>query len=195
VAFYANDPDDVLHGRFARECHRGYVLSYQNELQRAVLEKRVDDHLDRRLAVWAFDHSYAVRLVVHALEGPLNLFRLRFVQTRRAELGIDEARRRERAAHVRAAFAGLEAFARECDCRVVVAPVPPRRSLDGSRRVLGRWLGGAALPVVDVVPAMERMLAEDGRVPADLFWVHDNHLNAYGNRLFARALAQADLWR
>ncbi len=195
VAFYANDPDDVAHGRFTRECHRGYVLSYQSELQRAVLEQRVDDHLERRLAGWAFDHSYGVRLVVHALQGPLNLFRLRFVQTRRADLGIDEARVREQAAQLRAAFAGLEAFARECDCRVVIAPVPPRRSLDGSRRVLGRWLGDAALPVVDVVPAMERMLAEDGRTPADLFWVHDNHLNAYGNRLFARALAQADLWR
>lgn len=37
---------------------------------------------------------------------------------------------------------------------------------------------------------MERMLQRDGRRRADLFWVHDNHLNAYGNRLFAAA----DVW-
>ena len=44
------------------------------------------------------------------------------------------------------------------------------------------------------MPAIERMLAKDGSEPADLFWVNDNHLNAYGNRLFARALAAAALW-
>ena len=44
--------------------------------------------------------------------------------------------------------------------------------------------------VVDVLPDMVRALERDGRTPADLFFVHDNHLNAYGNRLFGRAVAR-----
>ncbi len=194
VAFYANDVDDVLNGRFGRECHRGYVLSYPDELQRAVLARRVDEHLDREFARWLFEHFYTVRLAIHAQLGPMNLFRLRFVQPRRAELRIDDATRRRRAQKLRESFAELSAFAAECDCRVVVAPVPPRRELAGSLRVLRRWIGATALPVIDVVPAMERMLAEDGRTRLDLFWIHDNHLNGYGNELFARALAETDLW-
>jgi lysophospholipase L1-like esterase len=194
VAFFANDVDDVLNGRFGRECHRGYVLSYQDELQRAVLARRVDEHLDREVSGWLFDHFYTVRLAVYAQQGPMNLHRLRFVQVRRAELGIDDALHRRRAQQLRQSFADLAAFAAECDCSVVVAPVPPRRELAGSLRVLRRWIGAAALPVVDVVPAMERMLAEDGRTRLDLYWTHDNHLNDYGNELFARALAEANLW-
>ena len=194
VAFYANDVEDVLHGRFSRECYDGYVLAYQDELQQMMLRGRVDAHRRRRVARWLFDRSYLVRLVVYLPTRGINLFRLHYVQPTAAQLGIDDAVKRERRPRLRAAYADLEALAASCDCRLAVVPVPPRRRLDGSLRVLRRWIDGASLEIVDVVPAIERMLAEDGREPADLFWVNDNHLNVYGNRLFARALAESGLW-
>jgi lysophospholipase L1-like esterase len=146
LAFYANDIDDVLHGRFSRECYRGYVLAFQDELQRMILRRRVEVHLDRRFARWLFDHSFLVRMLEFLRSGSRNLFRLHYVQPTLAELGIDDFR---------------------------------------------RWIGETELELVDAVPAMERMLAEDGRSASDLFWANDNHLNAYGNRLFALALAEA----
>jgi lysophospholipase L1-like esterase len=191
LAFYANDIDDVLHGRFSRECYRGYVLAFQDELQRMILRRRVEVHLDRRFARWLFDHSFLVRMLEFLRSGNRNLFRLHYVQPTAAELGIDDAVKRERRPRLRAVFADLEELARGCGCRFLVAPVPPRRSLDGSLRVFRRWVGDAELELIDAVPAMERMLAEDGRSASDLFWANDNHLNAYGNRLFARALAEA----
>ncbi len=194
VAFYANDIDDVLRGRFSRECYGGYVLSYQDPLQRTVLRGRVDEHLRRRTTRWLFDHSYLVRLVFFTVSGN-NLFRLHFVQPTAAELEITEAVKSRRRSGVRAIFRDLLALSRSCDCRLVVAPVPPRRRIDGSLNLLRRWLGEIPLEIVDVVPAVRRMLAEDQREPADLFWVNDNHLNAYGNLLFARALVESDLWR
>ena len=194
VAFYANDIDDVLRGRFSRECYEDYVLAYQDELQRMVLRQRVDRHRQRRVARWLFYHSYLVRLAVYLPTHGRSIFRLQYRQLSAAELGIDAVVLRERRPRLRAAYADLEALAESCDCRLALVPVPPRRQLDGSVRVLRRSLGNSSLAVVDVVPAIESMLATDGSEPADLFWVNDNHLNAYGNRLFARALAETALW-
>ena len=194
VAFYANDVHDVLQGRFSRECHRGYVLSYQDALQRAALRARVDTHLERRLARWLFDYSYVFRLIAYLREGSWNLFRLEFVQPRLAELSIDENLRRQRLALLERTFSDLEALAVDCDCRLLFVPVPPRRRLDGSAVVLRKLVRGRALEVVDVVPAIVNKLRADGREVADLFFVNDSHLNAYGNRLFARALADAIPW-
>ena len=125
------------------------------------------------------------------MEGSHNLFRLEFAQSSLAELGIDAAFRKSRRPRLRAVFADLESIARNCDCRFVVAPVPPRRSLDGSIDTLRKAVGKIDLEVVDVVPAIERMLREEGRDRLDLFWVNDNHLNEYGYSLYARALAEA----
>jgi lysophospholipase L1-like esterase len=191
VAFFANDVDDVLDGRFTRECHAGYVLSYQTRAQRDGLRARVDAHLERRALRWAFERSYLVRLGAGLALGPRNLFRLEFVTPRRAELERGpEALARRRVA-LRQAFEGLEALGRDCTCRLLIVPVPARRELTGSLRILRRQIADLDLEVVDVAPHMVRALARDGRAPPDLFFVHDNHLNAYGNRLFGRAVARA----
>lgn len=191
VAFYANDVLDVLNGRFQRECYRGYALSYQDDLGRMTLRSRVDEHLERGLLRAAWERSYLARLALGAWLGARNPFRLNFLQSSAAELGIDDALLRQRAPRVAAAFRALERFAESCDCRVLVVPVPARRELDGSARVLARRAPDLALEVVDVAPALERSLAARGRPPADLFWVHDSHLNAAGNEAFGRALADA----
>ena len=41
---------------------------------------------------------------------------------------------------------------------------------------------------------LARLLRADGREVRDLYFTNDNHLNAYGNRLFARALAESVPW-
>jgi lysophospholipase L1-like esterase len=191
LAFYANDLLDVLHGRFRRECHRGYVLSYQDDLQRLVLRQRVDAHLEGTQLRALFEHSHLVRLSLHALLGNRNLYRMNFVQSSLAELGIDLPEREARRPRLRAVWEEVRALASRCGCRFVVVPVPPRRSLSGSRDVLVSQVGDVGLPIVDVVPSIERALDQKGLARGDLYWVHDNHLNAAGNELFGRAVAEA----
>ena len=73
-------------------------------------------------------------------------------------------------------------------------PVPARRELGASLRLAREVASGLPLPIVDVLPGMRERLAADGREPADLYFRHDAHLNAYGHRVFAEALADAVRW-
>lgn len=194
VAFFANDARDVRDGRFTRECHRGYVLSYQNAAQREVLRAQVDAHLERSALRWLFERSFLVRLALVAAEGPATPFRLNYRQPSRAQLGLTPDERRRRAAWPRQSFEALARFAASCECGLVLAPVPARRELDASLGLARRLADGLPLAIVDVLPRLRAALARDGREPADLFFAYDAHLSAYGNRLFAEALADALAW-
>jgi lysophospholipase L1-like esterase len=189
LAFFANDVEDVLRGRFERECHSGFVLSYQTPAQRDALRARIDAHRDRRIPILLYQSSYLVRLASAPFLPRSSPFRMEFQQPARAELGEpDRAAGRER---LRAALADFEALAAACGCRVLVAPVPPRSDPRGSLAMWGRIAGGLSLEVVDVLPALERALAARGLRHADLYFEHDNHLNALGNELYGRAVAEA----
>lgn len=190
LAFFANDFGDVLDGRFSRECHRGFVLSYQSEAQRDRLRARVDDHLAHGRLRALYHRSYLVRLLALPFLPLRSPWRMDFQQPTRAELGIDEAARRARLADWQRALAELEAIAAGCDCRLLVAPVPPRSQPEGSLEVWRRRAGARSLEVVDLVPAIERLRGSRGLAHVDLYFVHDNHLNELGNELYGRALAE-----
>ena len=190
LAFFGNDFGDVLNGRFARECHRGTVLSYQTPDQRDALRARVDALHERWLLRFAEAHSYLVRLLVHATGGPLHPLRIEFLQTRKSELGLTKEVVAERSQRLAGVLRELERLGRECDCRLIVAPAPPRREAKGSLRIFRREARGLDLEIVDVLPAMHRMWEGDGREHRDLYFEHDSHLNVYGNALYARALAE-----
>jgi len=189
LAFFGNDILDVLNGRFRRECHRGIVLSYQTDDQRAVLRDRVDAHHERRLRRWFFDHFYIARLLQVALD-PLDPLLIEFLQPSAKEMGLDDAVRRSRRSRLTAAFDGLEEVARSCHCRLVIAPVPPRSDAEGSARLARKFIGKRSLEILDLLPDMELAWKRDGREHADLYFVHDTHLNVYGNRLYGRTLAR-----
>ena len=189
LAFFGNDFDDVLNGRFERECYRGWVLSYQSERQRDELRARVDAHLTHGVHRFWFDQLYLVRLLTLAVEGPRSLYHIQFVQPSAAELGVDDAVRRGREPAIERALDALERIARSCDCRFVVAPVPAKAGLAGSLEV---FRSRTARPRVRDPRrcARARSASSDERRLAlpDLFFVHDAHLNALGNELFGAAV-------
>lgn len=189
LAFFGNDLGDVLNGRFTRECHRGYVLSYQTPAQREVLADRVDSHLARRLPRALYRHSFLVRLIAAPFLEPNDPHRIQFLQPRRAELGITAAQREARGGDFRRALRELEEIAATCDCRLLVVPVPPRSQADGSLEMWRRHAEGLALVTLDVLPGIDARLREEGGTHADLYFEHDAHLNARGNAYFGRALA------
>jgi hypothetical protein len=188
LAFFGNDFADVLNGRFARECHRGFVLSYQSEAQRGELRARVDAHLAHGLHRFSYAHVYLVRLATLALEGPRSLHHIQFVQPSAAELGVDAASRRQREPALERALAALERSARDCGCRFVVAPVPAKAGLAGSLRVFRERAAGRSFEILDVAPVIQRALDERGLALEDLFFEHDAHLDALGNELFGAAV-------
>ena len=194
LAFFANDVPDVLNGRFTRECYRDVVLSYQSDAQRDALRARIDAHRERRLARWLFERSTLARLWLRASDGERSPFFLPFQQTSAAELGIDDAVRESRRPRLAAVWREIEALAAGCDCRFLVVPVPPRGDLGGSRRAYAEVAGDASLEMLDVVPALRRALRAEGLPESALHFSHDAHLNATGNRLFARAIADAVDW-
>jgi lysophospholipase L1-like esterase len=194
VAFFANDLEDVRNGRFTRECYREQVLSYQTPAQRDALRAQVDAAAARTAAAWLAQRSWLARLALVALEGPANPFRLSFRQPTRAELGLTPQVMAARADWPRRAFEALADFAARCDCGLRIVPVPARRELGASLALARETARGLSLEIVDVLPGMQARLAADGRTPADLYFRHDAHLNAYGNRVYAQALADAIEW-
>jgi hypothetical protein len=193
LAFYGNDFLDVQNGRFTRECYEGYVLSYQSEAQRQALCARADALRGQWLRQFLFDHLFVARAIAYADGGVLNPWRLNYLQPRRTELGLDDATLASRHSWVTAAVDRLQRLARGCACQLLVAPVPARVELQGSLRIFQSEAAGRGFEVVDVVPPIRAALARDGRQPNDLFFVHDDHLNVYGNRLYGEAVAAAIL--
>ena len=114
LAFFANDFQDTLNGRFERECYRDYVLSYQTPAQRDSLRERVDAHQAKRLQRFAVSHSYLARLVQLAAADPLDPHHIEFLQPRASELGITEALRKSRRPQLARALGDLEQLARSC---------------------------------------------------------------------------------
>lgn len=189
LAFYGNDFFDVQVGRLFRECYRGTVLAYPDDESRDLLRRRVDALESQWFRRFLFEHLYLARLYEYLRGGVLNPWRMNYLQRSRAELGLDDAALARRRPAVAEALDRLEAFASRCDCQVLVVPVPPRSDPDGSLRLFQAETRGRSFDVVDVLPAMQEALGRDGRGPEALYFVHDDHLNAYGLRLYGEAVA------
>ena len=188
LAFYRNDLSEAMIGGLTRECYRGTVLSYPDAAWRERLRTRADAHEAKRVRRRLYDHSYLVRLVVAAARGPVHPYRVNFLQPRLLELPKEEpSRARARLASTLEALAELS---RSCDCRLVVAPMPPKDEADGSLHVWRGTAGGLGLELVDALPVLARLRREEGLAHADLYFERDNHLNARGQELFGRALAE-----
>jgi hypothetical protein len=191
IAFYANDVVDVMRGRFQRECHAGFVLSYQTPAQREMLRARVDTHRRKTLRIWLFQHSFLVRLVGAALLSPWSPYRLELQQPRLAELGPQATDERAARLRLNAALREIEAIAADCDCRLAVVPVPPRKDARGSLELWRRIAAGSRLELIDVLPDLERAREARGLAHQDLYFERDNHLNEIGNQLYGEAVARA----
>jgi hypothetical protein len=108
--------------------------------------------------------------------------------------GLSVERRRAPETPLAKAFLDLASLARRYSFAVMVAPVPAARDPQGSMNVLTQWVPLHLLQpfsVVDVVPAVQRRLAAEHIAYQELFWQHDDHLNAVGNRVYALALAES----
>jgi lysophospholipase L1-like esterase len=189
LAFFGNDIEDTMRGRFERECRAGFVLSWQTGAQRDALRARVDAHREQRLRIALFESSYLARLAAAAWLPRNSPFRIEFQQPGRAELGMPDLVAGQQ--RLRDALDELGGLPARCGCRVLVAPVPPRSEPRGSLDMWRRHAGSVPVEVIDVLPALERDLAARGLHHRDLYFEHDNHLNALGNELFGHAVAEA----
>ena len=191
LAFYGNDVDDVAMGLMYREVVDGYVITYQDDAQRAAIV----EHLEAsRPAAWvaaAYRGSFLFRALCNMLRGD-GLLRSNFVGP--AQAGLEIEHRREPRARLEQAFRELASLARQYSFAVLVAPVPAQHDPQGSMKALTDYVPSLVLEpfsVVDVVPAMERLLTSEHLAYQQLFWKFDGHLNAAGNRVYALALAES----
>jgi lysophospholipase L1-like esterase len=186
LAFYANDPLDDRQGRFARTCHRSYVLMFRDDAEAASMRGRVDEHLDAPLAGVRdalYRSSRLWRLGLYAVRGPRHLARMNF---------LTPPPSRSAAADAPTLDASLERFAgmaRRYGFRPLLVPVPPRENARGSVAALQRGVRELPVPVLDVTDRLATLAGAEQRMHRDLYYRYDNHLNAAGQRLFARAIA------
>jgi len=188
LAFYANDPRDDALGRIERSCHRDYVLFHRDAADAAALRSRVDAHLD---APWSglrdalYLHSYLWRLGAFGLIGPRNMMRVNVLKPpRRLQASGDSPTLQESLQR----FAGM---ARRHGFRAFIVPVPPRSEPRGSLEILERRGGEIPVRVIDVTGDMEALARAEQLEHGDLFYRYDNHFDADGQRLYARAIAGA----
>ncbi len=186
LAFYANDPLDDAQGRFARVCHRGYVLMFRDDAKAAALRGRVDEHLDAPLApigAVLYRSSYLWRLGLYVALGPRHLARMNFLTPPWRRIPRADAPTLE------ASLRRFGRMARRGGFRAFVVPVPPREDARGSLAVLRRNNHDPTIRVLDVNRRLAALARAEGRTHRDLYYRYDNHLNADGQRLFARAVA------
>lgn len=189
LAFYENDVDDVAVGRLYREVVDGYVITYQNDAQRAAIVAHLAANRPAPWIAGAYAGSLLCRAFLHLVRGD-ELLRSNFVWPGHVGLRIEP--RGAPQAPLEQALRDLASLARRYSFAVVAAPVPARHDPRGSLRALTEWVPAPVLQpfmVVDVVPGLERLLAAEHLAYDELFWRHDDHLNAAGNRLYAQALA------
>lgn len=189
LAFSGNDVDDVARGLLYREVVEGYVITYQDDAQRAAIVQHLATHRPAGWTAAAYRGSLLFRAAANLVRGD-GLLRSNFVGPTQA--GLEVEYRRAPRAHLEQAFRDLASLARQYSFMVMVAPVPTRHEPHGSLQALAACVPAhvlAPFSVVDVVPAMERLLAAERLAYRDLFWQHDGHWNAAGNRFYAMALA------
>jgi hypothetical protein len=152
---------------------------------------RADALAKARVRRFWFDHFFVARLVGYLAGGVLNPYRLNFLQPHPAELGLDAAVIASRLPQVTEVLDRLKRIGAECGCRLLITPVPARVNLQGSLAVFRTQAGLRRFDVVDIAHALRVALTRDRLSPSELFFVHDDHLNAYGNRLYGGAVAAA----
>ena len=191
LAFYADDFDELAHGRFARECYRDFVLAFQNDEQRQDLRSRADDAAARRNLRWLFERSFLTRAILYGIDGPGNPFRLNYLLPSAERVLGDRRDAGMRAPSPGAVFRDLADHAARHDYALLVVPVPTKSRLAGSAEVLRSRVPDPGVPVIDVSPRIEAALAREDRPAQTLFFEWDDHLNAAGNRAFAETLGAA----
>ena len=191
LAFFENDVGDATLGRIYRECYRDYLLLYQNEEQLAGMVEFVETYAPTSLQTWLFEHLFLFRLVPLFPAGTRTLLRTNFVRPGDAGFPLevnDDPRKLD------ALFQEMLAFSREENFHLLVIPLPGRvhgaaSSLDALRANISPETF-EALDVIQLAPLIASILARDNKQNADLFWKNDGHFNAYGNQVYAEAVAE-----
>jgi lysophospholipase L1-like esterase len=187
LGFFMNDEADIMRRRLYREVHEGYVLQYQSEEDAGKMRALAERLRGETFRWWLFERSFLYRLGVYLRSGDHNLFRTNVMSP--AEVGGRPQRRPGPSLH--RILREFESLARSEGFRLVVVPVPPKALPDASLRLLRSSVSIPGLQVIDLIGAMQSLVAADGRTWQELYWKRDAHFSPEGNRVFARALADA----
>jgi lysophospholipase L1-like esterase len=191
LAFFENDAGDVKLGRIFRECYRDYLMLYQNEEQRAGIIQVIDENYPTSLQTWLFDHLLLFRLLPVFSSHTIPLLRSNFVRPGNAGLPFQPDAGEKTLDEI---FQDIITLSQEQHFQLLVIPFPGREtgstiSLDVLKANISNQTF-TALDVIDISPIVARILAEDSKQNADLFWENDGHFNAYGNQVYAAAVAE-----
>jgi hypothetical protein len=167
------------------------VLAYQTESQRRELRGRVDRQRNARMERFLFEGSHLVRLLMYWRRGNRNLLRMNFVLPSREALETERERGGGGRMAAEALLQEFESLATSHGFQFLIAPVPQVQNLSASLQSLRRDTLEMSSQVLDVNSELVSLMRKESLDREDLYWRRDNHLNATGNRVFARAVARA----
>lgn len=192
LAFYANDILDMTFHKVFRENYGDYVISYQNSVQKERVIEYIEKYRPSKTLRSLYDMSYLIRAVMY-LTHTGRLLRGNVVAPKDA--GIRELRQyseKEHGDRIRSVFSQLVKVSQRAGTAVVIVPVPAKESQTKSMDILLAYINKEqkqVLRVIDVVPAMLKLMKEKEIHYHQLFWKYDGHLNKTGNEIYGLALA------
>ena len=201
LAFYKNDPNDLIERRPIRECYKDYTLAYYDEEQGARMRAFIDQARRPGTIFSAlFENLYLFRLGVFLVgqdwlreNNYLNPIRNFYTP---GMLGLEADNRRAVPANIDQILGEFRALAQQYNFQLLVIPVPanniwntPADSIEAYRQAVSAPVQ-EQLEVVDVLPTMQALIDGQGRRYHHLFWRFDEHLNAYGHQSFGQAVAE-----
>ena len=190
LAFYENDVEDVLKKRKFRECNEGYVLSYQNDKERSEIITYIEKHNQSKFSSWLFNNIYLFRVMSYLYPGGV-LLRTNYITPIKVGIKVDE--KATTPVDIDGIFKKLTILAQQHKFILLVIPVPsknkPTASIDTLRNNISESML-AQIDIVDISPIIQELLMKYNKAYNELFWKHDDHLNAFGNLIFGLASAE-----
>jgi len=201
LAFYKNDPTDVTDKRTYRECYKGYTLAFRDADNQRQLRTFVDTA--RQPPAWfmgLYEQIYLVRLITFAV-GAEAFWQQGYQPPQRnyhspGMIGLPAERKADNPPALDELLRQFQALAEEYHFRFLLIPIPANNNWDrpvDSLKALQENVNPAVLTqleVVDILPLVQKILAQDGVPYAAMFWRYDEHLNQYGHQVIGSAMAE-----
>ena len=167
------------------------MLVYQDEAQKSELRAFVDAYKPDNFSVELFNNLYLFRAATFLYQHGV-LLQSNFLTPSKTGMVIAEKTGNPR--DMDSLLLEFMILSQQYNFKLLVIPVPSRNDLAESLNALQGEISDttlAQLKIIDVSPTVQQLLETDNKLPSDLFWTYDAHLNAYGNHIFVMSVANA----
>ena len=191
LGFFSNDISDVAYNLRYWDCHKGYVLIYENPSHGEVLKAFLEEEIPSAVSKWFYRNIYSFRLATFLFEKGFLLRRNRIFPS---DYGMIDSTLRDPPDEVGHYLLEMRRLSILYQFDLLVVPLPTKGLINGSLARLKKFVSPITLEqldIIDVSSTVQQIIEAEGLKYEENFWKNDGHLNAKGNAVFAHALSIA----